>query len=306
MKNKIVRSVVYALLCMVSAGGLCADYGGHITWPASLTGAPGTGRATLNLQAPRQSSASIGKGNVWVAWGADTYHLNRDCIQWNGTAYLDVEYKRKGGGWLGSRTIAFPANFFVSSDHISVEGNVWTDVDAVRINSINSSGLIIENTCFHNEEIWIQRAISIGENHWDMEIKGTIPFRAQCTVSVDTLVDLGDIKYGDLVKSPGGLLMEKKVKLPVQWHCSGNNLNEKITITTNKVSNGCVGTGNDSLRFCLFRENSAVPIDLSQGTASFSAPQAGESTHIMVVPGAGKNPQPGESQGIMTVRIEPQ
>ncbi|CCG88972.1 hypothetical protein [Erwinia piriflorinigrans] len=306
MKLKIVRHFFYVLLSMASAGGLCADYGGHITWPASLTSAAGTGRATLNLHVPSQSSASIGKDNVWVAWGADTYQLNRDCIRWSGNAYIDVEYKRKGGGWLGGRMTAFPANFFVDSGHITVEGNVWTDLDAVRMNSINSSGLIIENTCPQNEEIWIQRAISIGENHWDMEIKGTIPFKAQCTVSVDTLVDLGDIKYGDLVKSPGALLMEKKAMLPVKWHCAGNNLNEKITITTNKVSNGCVGTGNDSLRFCLFRENSAVPIDLSQGTSSFDAPQNGESTRIMVVPGAGKNPQPGESQGIMTIRIEPQ
>ena len=97
MKYKIVRSFVYALFSMVSAGGLCADYGGHITWSASLTSAAGTGRAILNLHAPRQSSASISKDNVWVAWGADTYHLNRDCIQWSGSAYLDVDYKRKGG-----------------------------------------------------------------------------------------------------------------------------------------------------------------------------------------------------------------
>ncbi|MFP1737642.1 hypothetical protein [Lonsdalea quercina] len=303
LKNRTLNLAV-SLAIFLSPIGYCG-VGGHISWYGTSEGNDGSGIATLNLPPPSQktSSASISQGNVWVSESPDEYDVDSQCIAFSGSLEADITYKVHRGGAADNEKVVFSSDFFLSNAHLDGPG-VSKAMDAVTINSIDTSSLKVTNQCADSKTIKISRVISVGENHWDLYLSGEVPYKSQCSLSTDALVDLGDIAIAELSSAGDSLLFSKQKELPVKWQCTETPTKVNLTLSTSKSDGACIGTDNDSLRYCIFRNQ--VAIDMTNSTSSVDVAEDQGDTVLTIIPGAGKTPVIGKSQGVMVMKIEPE
>lgn len=306
MKFRLV-SVFFLSLAGLLPGMSFAATGGHIGWSGYISGNNGTGQAAVRIGVPSQitSSAIISVNNVWVSETPDEYTFDSQCLSWGGNVKIYASYKLKDKNYSESRVHNFSALFIFANAHL-VADSIDSAMTSVSINQVDSSGLYLNNKCAQSKYVNIFREMKVGENKWDLRISGYVPFKSQCSLSVASSVDVGDISYSDLQRSDSGLLQKNKKTVPISWNCQGSDVHTKITISANKWSQRCLASDNDSLRFCVFQKDGVTPVDLTSGQSSFEVTEDKGTTELVIIPGAGSQPQPGKSQGIMSVKIEPQ
>ena len=295
-----------AVFLLIAQQNTFAATGGHIGWAGTISGSNGTGTASVNIGVPNQitSGARITKGNVWVSETPDEYTFDTDCLSWAGSVKVYAGYKVKGTSNTENIVHTFPAYFLFENAHLNAD-SIDKNMSSVSINSVDSSGLTLSNSCGVDKYVNIYREMKVGDNKWDLRISGYVPFKSQCSLSVASTVDMGTINYSDI--KGRDLLQKYKKTFPVNWSCQGSGVRANITISANSWFWGCVGTDNDSLRYCLFQKDGVTKIDLSSGgTSTFEATADEGTTDIVVIPAAAAKVVPGKSQGIITIKIEPQ
>ncbi|WP_139823927.1 hypothetical protein [Lonsdalea iberica] len=303
LKSTIMNLTV-SIARFLSPEGYCG-VGDHINWYGTAGGDDGSGIASLTLPPPSQktSSASIKRGDVWVSESPDEYDVDSQCIVWSGSAVMDVTYKVRFGGTADNEKVSLSSDFLLSNAHLDGP-EVSKRMAAVTINSIDTSSLKMTNVCADSKNLKVTREISVGENHWDLYISGEVPYKSQCSLSTDALVDIGDIAMSELSSAGDSLLFSKQKELPVKWQCTGNPAKVNLILSTSKNDGTCIGTDNDSLRYCLFRNQ--VAIDMTNSTSSVDVAEDQGDTVLTIIPGAGKTPVIGKSQGVMVMKIEPE
>jgi|GEM_PF-7001500 len=294
------------LTVLVATGVNASGVGGHIIWNANITGLNGSGIGNITFLPPARSMAEINKGNVWVSYKPASYNVNQSCISWSGSGIMKVSYLAKSGSVADTALVNVDADFFFNNSERNAIPGASKKYAGISIESVESSGIKLINHCDAPIDIALLRQVAIGENRWDLDIKGTVPLKSTCSVAAPGAINLGEITMLELRKSKTSLLHDKEKNIPVAWQCSGSDIRKKITLTSSKVDNGCLGTDNDALKLCLFKEGEGNPVDMASGSYSFYVSETSSSANFIVVPGAGKNPQPGKSQGMLMVKVEPE
>lgn len=139
----------------------------------------------------------------------------------------------------------------------------------------------------------------------DVEIKATI--KAVCSLSMDTVVDLGDILITEFNgKEAGEEISGHDKSFAITPNCAGTT-KYALTFTPVKASSGCLEASSEEVAFCLY-DADGEKIDLATtGTRvekDYNASASAET--ITVVPArATKAPGVGVHSGTMTVTIAP-
>lgn len=283
-----LRYILLLLLFFIGSysGAILAATGGHIGWSGSVSGNNGTGKGAVRIGVPSQttSSAIISVNNVWVSETPDEYTFDSQCLSWGGSVKIYASYRVKDKNYSENRVHNFSAYFMFANAHL-IADSIDKAMTAVSINQVDSSGLYLMNKCAQAKYVNIFREMKVGENKWDLRISGYVPFKSQCSLSVASSVDVGDISYSDLRNSDSRLLQKNKKSVPISWDCQGNDIRTKITVSANKWSQQCLASDNNSLRFCVFQKDGVTPVDLTSGQSSFDVTEDKGTTELVIIPG---------------------
>ncbi len=147
------------------------------------------------------------------------------------------------------------------------------------------------------------KAQAIGDTS-TLELKTTI--YASCTISVPPVVELPPIPLGTLqALQRGEQLPEYGTTFQLEANCAGATSHRYTFIPGGRTIDGCLGTVDSMLKFCLYHGDQMISIATT--SANPSIVQSENTTTLRVVPGRDtREPVPSEQSVSLTISISPE